>query len=1235
MHVLAACMFICAVITNVNAAALDISNVPLELTPSVAPNVLIFNNDSSSMDWEVLTQDALNGGKFNAPQPDGSGLPTEITQRVDDGDGGADANCLVESSAFGGYAYAVAFATNTNIPATAGSENCYVADDDAWRFRNFQFNPLYFNPTKTYQPWAGVDINGNPFGNADITNAPDNPYDPQHFIDLTVHKTGLDTTGNRINGVGFKYFEWNDDGDGLFEDGEQTELLIRDQDAATKQNFANWFTYHRSREFIAKAITGEIVANNSSARVGYSTINQNAGIGLPVKLLNQSPQTGDKRALLDVIYQTNSLGGSPLRTSYERVGKYFECLSGDIFNSAANSNPGDAACPVLAAPAGACQRNATIVITDSTYDGVAPTVGNTDGDNNTPFDGGAFADSFSNTFADVAMQFLERDLHGSLMDDVPVTNIDLNRDPSTPLLEPGDKLGQHLETNVIGIGLQGLGSVTANPSDPATSFTWPNPITLDGIVDDLRHATYNGRGEFFTTDDLTQLQTDVQSVFTRVTTNQSSTTPVAFNTQNITDSTLVFRTFSNLANNSGELAAQRVNTNGTFNEDASGNPIFEWSAATELNGLSTGSRLVLTYSDEAATRGGRVFDVGPANGLTATQQSMLTAPVPANVSPASNIVPIRVDYLRGVTTNEGVSFDDGDMRIRALPTASAENIVTGGKIGDIAHSSPVFVGEPPFASRFGGAFPSGAGNNYSEFVAANRDREQLVYVGANDGMLHAFQVADGVEKFAYVPNVLLRDLPVYTDPDYSHRFFVDSTPSINDAYILPTASASSREWRSVLVNGLGAGGKGYFALDITDPNNFGTSTVMWEFTEKDDGSIGNSDLGFTYSRPLIAMSNAASSGDQKWVAVFGNGINSTSANGNAIIYILFIEDGFDGWSSSDFIKIDSGIGKSTSVDGTTPNGISGVRGIDVDGNGTVDRLYAGDLQGNVYVVDISDSNSNNWALASNTIILFEAKFGTSFPRTIPQPITNRPTIIEHPTAPGFIVIVGTGSYITKGDATSTGIQTLYGLWDDTLGTNLPIEMNSTTTELVEQTLTTSIDSITGLEVRTVSNNTVQYDNTGSNQVRGWYIDFDVPPPGGSAPDIQFPGERAVRDFQLRGTQLFFNTVIPQDGTTCIPPPGGFGQSIDAVTGSSGPIVIFDINIDGLFNADDNLNGVNSISNIVVGTRFESTPSDSTFVGDYRVTQLSNSTIDRILVNPEVGGLSELLGRHSWKEIRFD
>ena len=103
--------------------------------------------------------------------------------------------------------------------------NCYVAADDDFRFRSSAFNPLYFDPSKTYIPWAGVDINGNAYPDADITNAPDDPYDPQVTIDLTTQQPGLDVSGNRITGEGFKYYDWNDaNSNGIFEVGEETNI---------------------------------------------------------------------------------------------------------------------------------------------------------------------------------------------------------------------------------------------------------------------------------------------------------------------------------------------------------------------------------------------------------------------------------------------------------------------------------------------------------------------------------------------------------------------------------------------------------------------------------------------------------------------------------------------------------------------------------------------------------------------------------------------------------------------------------------------------------------------------------------------------------------------------------------------------------------------------------------------------------------------------------------------------
>jgi type IV pilus assembly protein PilY1 len=304
----------------------------------------------------------------------------------------------------------------------------------------------------------------------------------------------------------------------------------------------------------------------------------------------------------------------------------------------------------------------------------------------------------------------------------------------------------------------------------------------------------------------------------------------------------------------------------------------------------------------------------------------------------------------------------------------------------------------------------------------------------------------------------------------------------------------------------------------------------------------------------------------------------------------------------------------------------------MDGNGTIDRLYAGDLQGNVYIVDMRDPNDSNWIIRSNPLFTASYDDGVA-PNPIPQPITTKPTVIENPQG-GYIVIVGTGSFFTTDDPLNTDIQSIYGLWDDTrpspIGDTSTISKYSPS-DLVEQEFSTQVDN-NGFVIRTVSTNPVDYNVL--TPPRGWFIDFDVPPPGSNS-GVQFPGERPVRNLQLRNNQLFFSTVIPQDGMSCSATSGGFGLSVDPFTGSVGVNVIFDINIDGLFDENDNLNGLSGQANIVVGTQFESSPGDTTFIGDYRVTQLSNTNVDRVLVNPDLnsgGSVGVLLGRHSWKEI---
>ncbi len=1223
---------------TVLAGSLNLSNNALEVVVPVEPNVMIVTDDSGSMDWDVMTTDYSNGLRFTGSQPDGSNPASagSVKHRDSNDDGVAD--CGFGSGTFTGYIYIVEFGSNNYGD---NGNDCNTADDEAWRIRNSDFNPMYFDPNKTYVPWEGVDINGNSYTNADITNAPDNPYNPTEFIDLTRHNSNWGGGTTRFESDrdgdgqpdGFRYYTWQDlDGDGLFDNGEETEHKIRDEDAATQQNFANWFTYYRRRDFAAKAAFSLAIKPADNVRIGFATIRNNAGNRIRVASMNVSPASGNKKALLDNLFQTQPSGGTPLREALRNTGRYYECRSADIFGSTANTSPGNSNCPVEAAPVGQCQQNYTILMTDGFWNGNSPGVGNTDDDGG-DFAGGAYGDTYSNTLADVAMHYYQTDLH-SEADNVPTTARDISGYLGTT--DPFETMHQHMATYTVGFGV--VGTLTSGPADPAVPFAWEDPFndnTTTGTninahrVDDLQHAAYNGRGQYLSANDPLSLANAMADIFTDIASSAGTATAVAFNTQEVESGTLVFRASFNTKTNVGDLVAQNVNSDGSID------PTVVWSAAEELDNKisnASDSRVIITYQDNGdSTSTGVPFKW---TSLNAAQQALLDTPQPANIPAATNTFgDERLEHLRGQSQYEGTNYDNGEFRERAE---------TNGRLGDIVHSTPVFVGKPQFIGRSGGAWPnSTAGATpYSDFVTAKANRNEVTYVGANDGMLHAIDTSDGSELFAYVPNVLVKDLPDLTDPDYSHRYYVDLSPAINDAYITPArgTNSGSLSWNTVLIGGLAAGGKGYYALNVTDPTDLDTETeaknnVMWEFTEADDGGVGNSDLGYTFSQPVITMSNADDgSGNKKWVAIFGNGYNSTSTNGDSALYVLFLEGGQDGvWTSgSDFFKISTGFGKAESADGTTPNGIGGVRAIDANGDGTTDYVYAGDLQGNMYRFDLTSTTPSSWVSTPEIIFKARYKAGDNFARDIVQPITTSPIVVAHPDAAGeFIVIFTTGSWMTTDDATSTDIQSIYGVWDD-MSNNPEVTMSSTTNQLVEQVFTNHVNAEHGFTVRTLTNNDVVWKNTGSpsSKVKGWYIDLDVLD-AATGTTVEFPGERAVRNLQLRGGILFVNTVIPKDTSACSVGVGGYELAFNPVTGGSGIEVIFDLNNDGSFGDEDNVGDNAGAANIVTGIQFDGgTPSDAAFIGSRRMTQVGDEVRS---FDTNTGG-SPLTGRTSWREI---
>jgi type IV pilus assembly protein PilY1 len=1281
-------------------ANFQLSDVPLELAVGVEPNVLVIMDDSGSMDWTLMTRESE--GRFRIST---SGLVAAANART------ITASYLQPlASNVHGQATTSDGATSSigePVPsqeAIDGNAQMTGNNFGTWRVRNASYNKIYYNPRFQYLPWRGLDAGNQPFADASPTAARLDPLQAATINLLTPVTwtnqgvpvlTGTGSTGACTVFFGIticsppagialtttdyyipRYYrtaadDTADPDDFPAFDAARTLVEIRDNcpvgtpacytggagradcavddgDPATCtyaqeiQNFANWFTYYRSREYTAKNALGRVVADLDAIRVGYAAINDTAD-RLAIARLGVSVQAGTKRSLLDQIYRIDSNGGTPLRGALDRAGRHFECTSGDAFGSTASSLPGAAGCPVAASPAGACQQNYALLFTDGNWNGDAGfSTTNRDGpgDGDSNFDGGVYADGVGGTLADVAMHYYERDLHATLANNVATT--DRDRGGALPGAFGGDDstMHQHMASYMIGFGVDGLLDDGDIPGDITTPLAWGDPFSSEIVkIDDLRHAALNGRGSYLSAGDPESTNTALTQVFEEFSTGEGAASAVAFNSQEIQQDTLLFRGFYNTLNNTGDLVAQELDSNGQVVDP----PV--WSAAAVLDDKAPNDRVIVTF--DPATREGIPFRFAS---LTAAQKAPGAGLLTANM----------VDYFRGVRANERPNGDN----LRERPA-------TAGLLGDIVHSTPVFIGEPPFIGRDREAFPTS--DLYSAFKAANADRTSLVHVASNEGMLHGFRADTGEEVYAYVPDKLIGGEryanPLYqlASPGYSHRFFNDLSPALNDVYITPPGGVV-REWRTLLLGGLRGGGKGYYALDVTDPDDFATEAaaanhVLWEFTDADDdypvdaagdplgGAVGAlldlngepiKDLGYAYSEPTTAMSNARHGGSpasQKWMAAFGNGYNSTS--GIAKLFVLFIEDGIGGWDAGDVVKIDTGFGvpEAGEPNEGLPNALGAPRLVDADGNGTADYAYAGDLLGNFYRFDLTSDDPADWTSTR----IFRATYHNGTPADdsddIQQPITSQPIVIRNPQSDeGFIVIFATGSFVTVDDGTSTEIQSIYGIWDRLESGGTADLIDDPRSLLVEQPLVNVVDPDQG-SLRIASASGVDYNPPSTS--RGWVIDLDLvraatdtegdpntDTAGNDPPDVQFPGERAIRNLQLRGGFLFVNTVIPREANNCLLTPGGFALALNPATGGQGGLretIAFDLDNDGEFDENDLVGG-----SPVAGIRFDdAVPTDSSFIGSKRYTQLSNREIDVRETNTSTGTRT---GRLSWQEL---
>ena len=1074
---------------DTQAVNLNLATTPLYMGTNAPPNIMIIIDDSGSMDWEVITKDFTQDARFTGTQPDGSSPSGSGSVKHRDNDNNGSADCTFSNGTFYGYSYGV---TSPYSSYATPSNQCDTADDQAWRFRNYQFNTLYFNPNRTYAPWSGVDSSGTPFGNMSITAARLDPYNASSVtIDLTRHSSRRNSssyaTADRDSDGqpdGFRYYTWNDlDGDGRFDNGEETQFLIKNADAATKQNFANWFSYYRSRELVAKAAYGKVIAEAKNVRMGLSTLNNNNNVKRAIALMNEDPKTGNKRVLLDALYSIDSRNGTPLQDALNECGKYLSCTSNDLFSS----------CPALsAAQGGNCQQNYALLMTDGFYNGSAPSVGNADGDNNTAFDGGAFADGYSNTLADIAMKYYEKDIQPGLADNVAIV--------------PGfdEARHQHMSTYTVSFGMQG--TLTAEPDDYTTPFSWPNPGSGDAQkIDDLRHAAFNGRGLYLSANDPEALVTALQEALADITAHTSAAAALALNTSNISAGATVYQARFESVSWAGQLRYMPISPTGEVGE-----PTLD--AADVLSAANPASRVIVTRNSSSGL--GVPFRWAS---LSSAQQTELNKNSSgSNDSKGSQ----RLDYLRGVRTGE--ASNGGGFRDRASV------------LGDIVSSAPAYVGAPAFYYGF---------DNYSAFRSTYANRTPMVYVGANDGMLHGFDAITGQERLAYVPSMIYNRLGRLTDTSYSHRYYVDGSPTVGDVYV-------GGSWRTMLVGSLRGGGQGIFALDVTDPSSMtegaAAQIVKWEFTDAQDV-----DMGYSYSQPVIVRLR-----DGRWAAIFGNGYNNTESDGRvsttgaAVLYVVNMADG------TLIKKISTGVGSTLDPTGTSrPNGLATPAPVDVDADYMVDYIYAGDLFGNLWRFDLNNTSSTAWAVSNGGQALFVARSTGASPQA--QPITVRPMVGRHPTvANSYMVYFGTGKYIEVGDNAVSGqvTQSFYGIWDRNLtGAGASTVSRSA---LLRQEITQEVPTSGTGNARVTTNNTIDW-----TVHQGWYMDLVNMQSGNNK------GERQNSEAILRDGRIIFATLLPNP-EVCGVGGGSWLMLLNAADGARLEDSPFDFNGDGIIDDND-------------------------------------------------------------------
>ncbi|MBI5329679.1 MAG: hypothetical protein HZB71_03600 [Betaproteobacteria bacterium] len=1034
--------------------------------------------------------------------------------------------------------------------------------------------------------------------------------------------------------------------------------------SSAADSMANWYTYYRSASLASKAVAARSIdglvqrGTNERFRIGFTLPN---GEIIPPK----KATTTWINELYNHIYNINGPISFYASNGEDHASKFFKTIT-PYLRDPSNPNSGT----------DSCRRNYEILIfpdMTTVYSGEKLGAGGTmtsaleryadidscsdllgDGSRKCPQ-----PDNYAGTFADMAMYGWITDLRSGEGNDMPNNILPSIKNPAT---------WQHVVRYIVSPGGDQYGKVTPKNNSHTSPQNWYTPISTEYhpffTADSLYHMALNSRGLYYHYQDIPEAIEKVAESFIDILTRNATGSAVATNTTAIATQGTIYQ--AALDNDwRGRLRAYKItvdSTSGTASIDAS--PL--WDAAYILSAQTTSTKCLgvanCSTTNPAYTDSRRILTTKSNTrepipfryDELSSEQKRALAPnvIQSNITASAEYGIANSDtydsvygkymllYLRGNgaceenTTcpetkiyasdppNNGHSISaPTQFRRRGLeifstsnessrPALSASQPDGRDILGDIANSSPWYVGAtlPGYSDV---DYPG-----YNQHRLDHSTRKGVVYVGANDGMLHAIYSPEcttaaacasanaGKELFAYIPSFLfdnLRSLSV-AGSTYSHKFFVDSSPFSAEAWV----GGEDGEWKTVLVSGVGGGGKGYFALDVTtvpavltaaaaDTGESAlTSKVLWEFTD--------SDLGYTYNYPGINRATAQAkqivrtkAGDScnsnsannkkrcKWAVIVGNGYDNTPGR-QAALYVIFLDGPGGGgtWQSNnshagdgEYVKIPVGNIDYSGSGGYNTNGLSTPTPVDIDNDGFVDYVYAGDLNGNMWRFDftgVDDSWTVTAAFGGTPLYTATTSYSNGL-NTVNyrQPIIQPPEVTIEPSTGKPLVLFGTGQLLVSSDKTSSTPESFYAILDHRYNNNGSWTSISRT-NLKQRTSEDSSVSVSGRDVNYrlmtdrssftfcgAQSSVATVGDTPYNPINpstcpsygyllGWYWDMPWLPPTQAIPILpRPPSERMTGRPQLVGTDIRFNTYIP-DSDACNYGGTGWEMCLTATTG---------------------------------------------------------------------------------------